>query len=359
MPFLLRNDASSMPEGGPGRYRRLAFASGPRLSCPAAGRQEDDIVAEFPDPSLFAPDAISDETRAINAEVARKMAAAVPPPDMATARAVFARGDGTIPATPRSPRAETLSIRGKGGHDIVLRVIAPAQPRGVLLHIHGGGWTIGTADMRDGDHERIADRTGLAVVSVEYRLAPEHPYPAAPDDCEAAALWLIENAGPRFGTRRLLIGGESAGAHLSAVTLLRLRDAGHGGAFCGAALMFGAYDLTMTPSVRHGAAALVTTRARVESVIAAFVPPGIDRRDPDVSPLYADLRGLPPALFTVGTLDLLLDDTLFMHGRWVAAGNRADLAVHPGGVHGFTAFPGALADAARDRIDRFLAETGA
>jgi len=84
-----------------------------------------------------------------------------------------------------------------------------------------------------------------------------------------------------------------------------------------------------------------------------FVPEE-KRRDPDVSPLYADLRGLPPALFTVGTMDPLLDDSLFMYGRWVAAGNEADLAVYPGGLHGFDAFPTPLARTANERIEQFL-----
>ena len=97
-----------------------------------------------------------------------------------------------------------------------MRIIAPENPRGVYLHIHGGGWTWGTADEQDPWLDRLAERCGLAVVSVEYRLAPENPYPAAPDDCEAAALWLIREAESRFGTSRLFIGGESAGAHLSA-----------------------------------------------------------------------------------------------------------------------------------------------
>jgi acetyl esterase/lipase len=278
---------------------------------------------------------------------------------MATARASFARGDGPIPATPKSPRAETISINGQNGREISLRVVTPPAPKGVFLHFHGGGWWAGTADMRDGDLERIANTVGLAVVSADYRLAPEHPYPAAPDDCEAAALWLIAHARERFGSTRLLIGGESAGAHLAVVTLLRLRDTGHAGAFCGASLIFGVYDLTLTPSARRAEETLVTNRRRIEAAVTAFLATDADRRHPDISPLYADLTSLPPALFTVGTLDPLLDDSLFLWARWIAAGNAAELAVYPGGVHGFTTFPGKLAAEAHERIDRFMAETAA
>ena len=86
----------------------------------------------------------------------------------------------------------------------------------------------------------------------------------------------------------------------------------------------------------------------------AFLPGITDRRIPDISPLYADLRGLCPALFSVGTKDALLDDTLFMHARWVAAGNPAELAIYPGGAHGFTLLPNGLATGATARIDAFF-----
>jgi acetyl esterase/lipase len=307
-------------------------------------------------PDQFKPEAVSDETRAINAALAHRLAAAVPPVDIAAARDSFTRGEGPIPATPRSPRAETMAINGQNGQQISLRVIAPPAPKGVFLHIHGGGWWVGSADMRDGDLERVIESTGLACVSVDYRLAPEHPYPAGPDDCEAAARWLIAHAKERFGSTRLVIGGESAGAHLAVVTLLRLRDAGHRHAFSGANLIFGVYDLTLTPSARKAEATLVTNRRRIEAATTAFLPADADRRDPDISPIQADLSGLPRALFTVGTLDPLLDDSLFLHARWIAAGNTAELAVYPGGVHGFTAFPGKLAAEANTRIDRFMAE---
>jgi len=86
----------------------------------------------------------------------------------------------------------------------------------------------------------------------------------------------------------------------------------------------------------------------------AFLPAVTDRCVPDISPLYADLKGLCPALFSVGTRDALLDDTLFMHARWVAAGNPAELAIYPGGAHGFTLFPNRLSQEASARMDDFL-----
>ena len=202
--------------------------------------------------------------------------------------------------------------------------------------------------------EALAKQTGLAVVSVGYRLAPEHPHPAAADDCEAAALWLIENARREFGTDRLCIGGESAGAHLAAVTLLRLRDRHRLTPFRGAMLTYGGYDMNLTPSARRwGARNLILSTPIVQKYVDWFAPPGI-RNDPGVSPLLADLSGLPPAIFTIGTLDPLLDDSLFMASRWAAAGNAAELAVHPGGTHAFNAFPIALGRAANQRTYDFL-----
>jgi acetyl esterase/lipase len=93
----------------------------------------------------------------------------------------------------------------------------------------------------------------------------------------------------------------------------------------------------------------------VRQTFQNFLGSTLDRRQPDISPLYADLKGLPPALFSVGTRDLLLDDTLFMASRWAAAGSRADLALWPGGCHVFHRFESGLAEQALDRIDAFIA----
>jgi acetyl esterase/lipase len=246
-------------------------------------------------------------------------------------------------------------IPGPNG-EISVRVIAPESPRGVYLHFHGGGWALGAAHHCDVANLRIAQQCGLAVVSVDYRLAPEDPYPAGPDDCEAAALWVVEHAEREFGSRRLLIGGESAGAHLAVVTLLRLRDRHGLAAFSAANLLCGAYDLSLTPSAtRWGERNLILSTPIIEWFTENFVTEPL-RRHPDVSPLYADLAGLPSALLTVGTQDPLLDDSMYLYARWIAAGNAAQLSVWPGGAHGFNAFPIPIAERSNAQIVSFLRE---
>jgi acetyl esterase len=308
-------------------------------------------------PALFRPDAIAEETAKLNDALVDLMTGL---PEWWNVGAEYTRearrqGLGPFPPAIKSPRARMIIITGRDGNEIPLRIIAADQVRGVYLHIHGGGWVLGSADQQDPMLEHIADNTGLAVVSVEYRLAPEHPYPAGPDDCESAAAWLVNHAKAEFGSDVLTVGGESAGGHLSAVTLLRMRDRYGYTGFRGANLMYGAFDLSMTPSqVAFGNRRLVLRTIDMQQFYNAFLPTITDRRMPDVSPLYADLKGLCLALFSVGTQDALLDDTLFMHARWVAAGNEAELAVYPGGAHGFTLFPNRLADEAAARSEAFL-----
>lgn len=310
------------------------------------------------DPALFSPSAVDPETRALNAKLVELMTPMAEWWEVGAERVREARrkGEGPFPPPVMSPRAHTRTIGGREGHNIPLRVIAPDSPRGVYLHIHGGGWVLGSADGQDPILERIADNTGLACLSVEYRLAPEHPYPAGPDDCEDAALWVVQNARAEFGTDVLTIGGESAGGHLAAVTLLRLRDKHGFSGFRGANLVYGVFDAAMTPSQRAfgNTRRLVLRTIDIEKFAEAFLEGGFDRRDPDISPLYANLRGLCPALFSVGTEDALLDDSLFMHARWIAAGNDAELAIYPGGAHGFTLVGGQLASKATARMEDFL-----
>ena len=310
------------------------------------------------DPSLFDPATISAETRAINDGILEKLTAgpdqwSFPPQVIRDRRR---QGLGPFPLAPRLEHAQTIEIDGPGG-PLPLRIIAPqTRPsRGVYFHIHGGGWVLGAADDQDPALAHIAEITGLTAVSVEYRLAPEHPYPAAPDDCEAAALWVIEQANPRFGGDILAIGGESAGAHLSAVTLLRLRDRHGLTPFCAANLVAGCFDLRMTPSVRNwGDEKLILNTRDITKFLECFVPDVARREDPDVSPLLGQLHGMPPALFSIGTRDLLIDDSIMMATRWLSAGNATELAVFPGGAHVFQPFGGALAEESLKRMDMFL-----
>jgi acetyl esterase/lipase len=213
--------------------------------------------------------------------------------------------------------------------------------------------------MQDVALKLLANETGLCAASIDYRLAPENPYPAGPDDCEDAVLHLLEH-GPKLldAPARFAIGGESAGAHLAVVTLLRLRDR-HGikNRIAAANLAYGAYDMNGTPSQIHwGDRNLVLSTPIIRWFGNNFLPDvGFEpRRDPDISPLYARLGDMPPALFTVGTMDPLIDDSLFMVERWRMAGNQAEIAIYPEGVHGFNQYPIALARKANARQFEFL-----
>ena len=306
-----------------------------------------------------------EQTRTFNAELERLIATvpAVNTIPLEESRRARREGLGIFPKPVFVPEARWLEIDGPGG-PMPLRVIAPEQqPTGVFLHFHGGGWTVSASDLQDRRLQRLARDTGMTVVSVEYRLAPEHPYPAGPDDCEAAALWLLSEEG-RDAVQApgpLAIGGDSAGGHLAACSLLRLRDR-HGitGAFGAAVFQYGAFDLSMTPSQRlWGERNLVLSSPIITWFADQFLP-GIDqerRRDPDISPLFAELSGMPPAVFTIGSADPLLDDSLFMEARWRAAGHATELRVWDEAPHGFLSLPMAVSDVALAAEHGFLART--
>ena len=307
------------------------------------------------DPAWFRPDAVSRETRALNEAMVKVLTGT---PDWwvagaAATRAARRRGDGPFPPPVMSNRARTRMISGKDGNEIPLRIIAPANPRGVYLHIHGGGWVLGGADLQDPMLERIADNAGLAVVSVEYRLAPEHPYPAGPDDCEFAAVWLTRHAKAEFGTDALTIGGESAGGHLAAVTLLRMRDRHGYTGFRGANLVYGAYDMTMTPSQRLSATNGWCCVRWTSQFANAFLPPnrtGATRTSRRSTP-----ASQPASRPVLRRYRRCIAGQFAVHARALdGSGKRAELAIYPGGAHGFTLFPNAVADRAAVTMDAFL-----
>ena len=240
---------------------------------------------------------------------------------------------------------ETVEVDGRS---VPVRIIPPTdgRVRGIHLNIHGGGFYLGSAVQDDLDNRRLADELGSVVVGVEYRLAPEDPWPAAPDDCETAMRWLIGCAHDRFGTDRITIGGFSAGATLAVTTLLRLRDHSLAHHVAGAALHFGTWDLSATTP----AGRLICD----EYFLEAYVGGVSDRTIPDVSPAFADLSGLPPVLIVVGERDVLLDDNIAMAARLALADNDVDLRIYPGVPHGFTGHPTPIATAAVGDVTEWL-----
>ncbi len=169
------------------------------------------------------------------------------------------------------------------------------------------------------------------------------------------AVWLAKNVKAEFGGAALAIGGESAGATLAVPVLVRMRDKHGFTGFHAANLSYGNYDTSMTPSQTWvGANRYIIGTEDIKQCSSAYAPDVSQRRNPDMSALYAELSRMPPALFSVGTLDPFLDDSLFVYARWIAAGNEAELAVYPGAPHGFNILGHPHAAAANARIDAFL-----
>ena len=298
------------------------------------------------DPTLFHDAAISDETRGFvarfEAEVAGLPAAQDQPPELT--RKARDEGRGLFPLQGPDARSAWREIEGGRIRWSPSTKAEAGAAQGTYLHIHGGGWTLGSPWHYDIRNCALAQGTGLNVAAVEYRLAPENPWPACFDDCLNAALWAADQPGPLF------IGGESAGAHLTALTALALRERGI--EVAGLVLNYGCFDLDLTPSAAlWGARQLVLSTPTITWFVENMAMSADARRA--ASPLHADLSDLPPALFQVGTLDPLLDDTL-MAARWVGAGNRADMAIYPGGIHAFDAFDTEISRAYQAREIAFL-----
>jgi acetyl esterase len=235
-----------------------------------------------------------------------------------------------------------------------LHIFTPkGAAQGVMVRIHGGGWVGGAPEDDEALNDHLCRRCRLAIVSPEYRLAPDGGITVVDEveDCLAAVRWAYGEAQQRFGTARLLLGGTSGGAHLASLVLLALRDAGDPafGAIEAIHLDSGPYDVSGTPSQRLATDNTLVVTPMWLNAFRELAFPGRGPealRDPAVSPLYADLSGLPPAMFVVGALDPLVDDSLFMAARWQAAGNPATVEVRPEAAHTFMNMGTPLADAA-------------
>ncbi|MGW3911726.1 alpha/beta hydrolase [Streptomyces sp. NPDC005070] len=228
-----------------------------------------------------------------------------------------------------------------------------ATGRGRLLYLHGGGYVVGSPDTHAGLVGELVRRAGLRATSVDYRLAPEHPFPAAVDDGLAAYRELLAT-----GTRPqdLVMAGDSAGGGLVLATLLAAREAGLPQP--AAVVVFSPWaDLTLGGASIHSKedADPVFTEAAVRACADLYVGAG-DRAHPLASPVFGDLGGLPPLLIQVGANEVLLDDAVRLSGRAGADDVEVTLEVLPGLPHVFQHHYGRLdeADAALDRAARFL-----
>ncbi len=215
----------------------------------------------------------------------------------------------------------------------------PGDPPGVLVFFHGGGWSIGSIETHDAVCRALANGAGILVVSVEYRLAPEEPFPAALDDAVAAVRWVAAN-GPELGadTGRLAVGGDSAGGNLAAVVSQQLRDGGPDIAF--QLLVYPAVDLTLAhPSMDENAEGYFLTKDTMQWFRANYLGGGVvDHRDARVSPLHAApgaLRDLPPALVLTAEYDPLRDEGEAYAQALAGAGVEVTVTRYDGMIHGF------------------------
>jgi acetyl esterase len=238
---------------------------------------------------------------------------------------------------PAMLRVEERTIEGPDGQ-ARLRILVPIQnPRGVLVYYHGGGWVLGSIDEYDTVARKLAERTSCAVVLVEYRLAPEHRYPAAVDDSYSALKWvgkhIIDIAGQEVP---LIVVGDSAGGSLAAVTAIRARD--HGGPPI--ALQVLIYPITDSdfdrPSYSNPENHLLLTRDGMIWFWDHYLPESSRRTEPDASPLHTEnLSGLPPAIILTAEHDVLRDEGEAYAARLQEANVPTDLKTYGGQMHGF------------------------
>jgi acetyl esterase/lipase len=269
------------------------------------------------------------------------MLAALGTPPVGTVAAPEARiAAAARPLPPGAPvaRVENRTIPGPAG-SIPVRIYYPTEqtPLPVLVWYHGGGWVLGTLDASDHTCRELANSAGCIVVSVDYRLAPEHKFPASPDDCEAAYCWVLEHA-ESFGgdPRRVAVGGDSAGGNLAAVVSLRARERGR---------ELPVFQLLIYPVTDHdfsrasylqNAEGYLLTTVGMRWFWDQYVNSADEMAHPHASVLRAsDVSGLPPALIVTAEFDPLRDEGEAYGDLLRAAGVPVKVTRYDGMIHGF------------------------
>ncbi len=238
-------------------------------------------------------------------------------------------------------RVADRPIAGPAG-DIPVRIYHPTSaPTGVLVWYHGGGWVIGDLDTHDVVCRRVTNGADAVVVSVDYRLAPEHPFPAAVEDCWAALRWVHEHASElteRDGVVPLAVGGDSAGGNLAAVIAQKAAASG-APELSMQILVYPVTDCTLShPSMEENGEGYLLTRDSMVWFVDHYVGRDGDLKDPLVSPLYAtDLDGVAPAVVVTAEFDPLRDEGEAYAERLRQAGVPVELSRYDGMIHGFFA----------------------
>ena len=273
----------------------------------------------------------------------------------AEARAAYELGAGVLEVPKAAmPRVEDLRIPARGGLQLPARLYAPETGRALplLLYLHGGGFTVGSVDTHDVLCRELARLAGCMVVSLGYRLAPEHPFPSASDDAWDALAWLAANAA-RLGADpvRLAVGGESAGGTLAAVNAILARDAG-----LPLALQLLIYPGTTahqdTPSHTEFAHGPVLDRAAIGWFFDQYIPSRAEREDWRFAPLLApDVDGVAPAWIGLAECDPLVDEGVAYGDKLRAAGVAVDLEIYRGVTHEFIKMGRAIPEARQAHQD--------
>jgi acetyl esterase len=260
----------------------------------------------------------------------------MPPPQ---AREMMRQISSMTLAAPEVASVVNRTIPGPAS-DIPIRVYTPkggAAPRPVLVFFHGGGWVIGDLETHDAPCRQLASAVPALVVAVDYRLAPEHKFPAAPEDCYAALRWVADNAASIGGDpKRLAVCGDSAGGNLSAVVSLMARDRG-GPKLAAQILVYPATDFMCdAPSHASNGQGYFLDAEAMRWFIGHYLRTAADKTEPYASPLRAkDLSGLPPAVVITAEFDPLRDEGESYARRLREAGVPVELKRYDGVIHGF------------------------
>ncbi|HSN79244.1 MAG TPA: alpha/beta hydrolase [Rhodoferax sp.] len=270
------------------------------------------------------------------------------------ARAAYEINAGVLDLAPvKLPRVENFTLPARDGFELPVRLYAPSdEPLPVLVYLHGGGFTIGSIATHDVLCRHLSHLAHCAVLSVDYRLAPEHRFPVAFEDAWDAVKWVAEQGADKgLDPARIAVGGDSAGGTLAAACALQARDAGLD---LKLQLLFypGCCAHHDTPSHKTFGHGFVLEAAHIAYFFDLYIPNLTDREDWRFAPLMADdVEGVAPAWFGLAECDPLVDEGLQYADRLRASGAMVDLEIYRGVTHGFITMGRAIPEASRAHMD--------